>query len=326
MAFVRTATLTQIYRCDTSRMPSGRLLPEHGIQVSPRNRAILAAGFVRSRTVSTPRTHPLTLVHGKQHELTQPPHPRRGPTGPGDPGTLGPLRRIRGLERVRRRPRRGIPGPFARRQVAAARPVGRARPLRARGGRGGHRVRPHPAADPQRAGDGAGLDRLLLRRQDRDGAALRCRGQPRVGALEQGARPHAEGDARRGGPELLPEQRHLAHRHRAGRLRGHQGRPGHPGRVDDHPAVRQELLPHGRPHAVAQGPRDPARRQDRPAADQGPDPRELPQHHLLRSRRVRHPDRVEGLLQQGRLEAHPGRERLPGVRHPRALALRPGPG
>ena len=32
--------------------------------------------------------------------------------------------------------------------------------------------------------------------------------------------------------------------------------------------------------------------QDRQAEVQGPDPRELPQHHLLRPRRVRHPDRV----------------------------------
>ena len=144
--------------------------------------------------------------------------------------------------------------------------------------------------------------------------------------LAEGARPHAEGDARGGGPGLLPEQRHLADRHRAGGLGGGQGRPGDPGRVDDHPAVRQELLPHRRPHAVAQGPRDPHLAQDRPAAVQGPDPRELPQHDLLRPRRLRHPDRVEGLLQQGRLEADPRRERLPRLGHPRPVALRPGPG
>ena len=33
---------------------------------------------------------------------------------------------------------------------------------------------------------------------------------------------------------------------------------------------------------------------------QGPDPRELPQHHLLRPRRLRHPGRGAGLLRQGR--------------------------
>ena len=42
--------------------------------------------------------------------------------------------------------------------------------------------------------------------------------------------------------------------------------------------------------------------------------------------RLRHPDGVQGLLQQGRLEADPGRERLPRLGHPRPVAVRPGAG
>ena len=74
------------------------------------------------------------------------------------------------------------------------------------------------------------------------------------------------------------------------------------------------------PHPVAQGPRDPHLGQDRPAADQGRDPRELPQHDLLRPGRLRHPDGVQGVLQQGRLQADPRRERLP--RRPSSAARR----
>ena len=41
--------------------------------------------------------------------------------------------------------------------------------------------------------------------------------------------------------------------------------------------------------------------------DQGRGPARLPEHDLLRSRRERHPGRVEGLLRQGRQQAHRGR-------------------
>ena len=91
-----------------------------------------------------------------------------------------------------------------------------------------------------------------------------------------------------------------------------------PGRVDDHPAVRQELLPDPGPDAVAQGEGDHHLDQDRQAEVQGPDPRELPQHDLLRPRRLRHPDGVQGLLQQGRLQAHRLRGRPARLGHPRA--------
>ena len=65
---------------------------------------------------------------------------------------------------------------------------------------------------------------------------------------------------------------------------GGQRHPGrfHPGRLDHHPAVRQERLPQLRPDAEpqAQGAGDLA--QAEPAVLQGRDPGELPQHHLLR--------------------------------------------
>ena len=95
-------------------------------------------------------------------------------------------------------------------------------------------------------------------------------------------------------------------------------RPGR--RLDDHPAVREELLPHVRPLADPEVQGDHHLRQDRPAAGQGPDPRELPQHDLLRPRRLRHPDRVQGVLQQGRQPAERGRGRHPGRHRQRAVA------
>ena len=74
----------------------------------------------------------------------------------------------------------------------------------------------------------------------------------------------------------------------------------HPGRVDDHPAVRQERLRRHRLHALAQDPGGRHLGQDRAQVRQEPDPRALPEHRVLRPGRLRHPGRVQGLLQQGR--------------------------
>ena len=98
-------------------------------------------------------------------------------------------------------------------------------------------------------------------------------------------------------------------RHRARDRRRGQGRAD-PGRVHDHPAVRQELLPHPGPDPDPQGQGAHHLAEDRPAEVQVRDPGRLPQHHLLRPRRLRHPDRVQGVLRQGRLPAH-GRARAP---------------
>ena len=62
-----------------------------------------------------------------------------------------------------------------------------------------------------------------------------------------------------------------------------------------------------------------------PPRRQGQDPRGLPQHHLLRPRRLRHPDRGADLLRQGRRRTSPiERGRGPGVGHPVTGRLRPG--
>ena len=94
------------------------------------------------------------------------------------------------------------------------------------------------------------------------------------------------------------------------RLQGHRPRPaqhavrqGQAGRLDDHPAVRQELLPEPGPdrHPQAQGAGHLA--QGGPQEVQGRDPRGLHQHQLLRPRRLRHPGRRPGLLRRRRREA-----------------------
>ena len=73
----------------------------------------------------------------------------------------------------------------------------------------------------------------------------------------------------------------------------------------------------------AQAPRAALRRQRREEADQGPDPRGLPQHRLLRLRRVRRAGGLAVLLQQGRLRAHTRRGGAAGRRHQQPLRLRP---
>ena len=266
-------TVTQIYRHDTS---------------------------ADTHTIGTGGLRPRILV-------------RRECSDPRQPRCAARPRRVRSRgarRRIRRRPRRRARRRTRRAEAPVPRPQGHqvgalhpAQPHRARCGRRRHRLRHDPAAPAQRAGQRAGLDRLLRRRQDRAGPALRGRGQPRVGAALEGPRPRPEGRARRGGPRLLHQPRLLPDRHRPLGLAG-AARVRRPGRrLDDHPAVREELLPHVGPLADPEVQGDHHLRQDRPAAGQGPDPRELPQHDLLRPRRLRHPDRVQGVLQQGRQPA-----------------------
>ena len=98
------------------------------------------------------------------------------------------------------------------------------------------------------------------------------------------------------------------------------------GRVDDHPAVREERVPHPGAHALAQGAGADPRGQARDAVSQGPDPRGLPQHHLLRPRRLRHPGRRRRQY-FGKSVERPHPRRVRGARrdHPLARRLRPAP-
>ena len=105
------------------------------------------------------------------------------------------------------------------------------------------------------------------------------------------------------------------------RLPGHRPRPGQghpqperrPGRLDDHPAVRQERARSaGQPHGLREVPRGGARLPARAPLDQGQNPHRVPQHDLLRRGRLRDRGRRPHLLRRG----------PPRLRHPdRALRL-----
>ena len=147
----------------------------------------------------------------------------------------------------------------------------------------------HPAAERLRRRPDH--DRLLQRRQERDGPVRGAGPHHRRERPDPAARQGR--DRRRRGPDLLREPRRLAGRPRPGRV-GPGERGLRRGRLDDHPAVREELLPDLRPDVLAQGQGSHHRAEDRPAADQGRDAHRVPQHHLLRPRRVRHPGRGAG--------------------------------
>ena len=210
-------------------------------------------------------------------------------------------------------------------------PAGPRHPQEAAGGR----TRPRPARvagvlrplpgdrDPgaQRGLQGPDDVRLLQRRQAGARHLLR-RPEPRLHPPLRDAAADAGRGRRRGEPDLLDRPGHRPQGHPARRvLQRPRQRP--PGRVDDHPAVRQDPLPHQRAELPAQDQGSRRLAQDPERAEQGRDPRGLPQHHLLRSRRVRRAGGGAGVLRQGRRAAHPARER--GARHrpQQPVALRP---
>ena len=210
---------------------------------------------------------------------------------------------------------------------AATGPLLAARAGRARAGAGlRDRLDGLPGAERRRGRDHPG-GHVHLRRQERrarPGAGHGAPGErePGQGHPGQGPRPRQERGAGRGGQHLLhqPGLRHLGHR--AGHLQ-----PAHRGRrrwLDDHPAVREGGHRRARPHAVAQVQGGRARGQDLQGAGQEPDPGELPQLHLLRPRRVRHPGRRAGLLRQERRRPHRVRGGHAGRDHPGPVELGPG--
>ena len=182
------------------------------------------------------------------------------------------------------------------------------------------------------------VERRDLRRRRQDGSRSAALGSvPRARQVE----PDRARDAqRRGldrGPALLHPRRHRPGRH--GARRGRQHLDGHagPGRLDDHPAARQEPLAPGAGRAAlgaAQDHRGGARLPGRAALVEAEDPRGVPQHDLLRASGLRRRGGRGGLLRRPREEpaAAPGgaargaRAEPVGQRSGPAPGSRPGSG
>ena len=107
-----------------------------------------------------------------------------------------------------------------------------------------------------------------------------------------------QGDARHRRPPLLRAFRHRPARHRARARHQHPGRRRAPGRLLDHPAARQEPVPHQRAHHRAQGQGGVPGAVAGIAADQERDPEAVSRPRLSRRRRVRRRRRGAVLLQQ----------------------------
>ncbi|MDZ7732793.1 MAG: hypothetical protein U5R31_06445 [Acidimicrobiia bacterium] len=162
--------------------------------------------------------------------------------------------------------------------------------------------------------------------------ALRRRGEPhrRVPGVRphrprhpRGRAPSREGRRHlRRGPELLGARRPRCRRPRPRRARELRGGRGRPGRLDDHPAVREGQIPHRRAHARAQAHRGHPRHPTRARDGQGGDPLQLPGHHVLRWRRVRHRRGERDLLPQTRVGAERLGGRAAGVDHTGTVPVR----
>lgn len=151
-----------------------------------------------------------------------------------------------------------------------------------------------------------------LRRQDTAGDHVRREPAGREAGRHRAG--HAEGDHRRRGPRLLQAQRRRPQRRRPC-LRQQPVRHQLPaGRLDADDAVRpagHRLLgdPPGRRgrgdrgHQRPQAARDALRDPDRQGVLQGRDPGALPEHRVVRQRRVRRLRRQPGLLRQAAEQA-----------------------
>ena len=182
------------------------------------------------------------------------------------------------------------------------------------------RVRVLRRPDPRRRRQQPGRADLLRRRQPAHPARARA-GQPDGRPGRPGAPVRPGGRARGGGPVVLLQPRFRPDRHRA---RGVQPAARRCRRwLDDHAAVRQEHPRRRRGDAVAQVPGDGPRGQDLPGAQQGRDPRRLPQRDLLRAGRLRDPVGRPRLLRQVGDRAHPGRGRAARGVDPVTVALGP---
>ncbi len=168
-------------------------------------------------------------------------------------------------------------------------------------------------------------------RHDRHGLLTRPHGGGPQGHL---AVP-AEGDRRDRGRPLLRARRGRPEGRPARAEQERAERRGRRGRLHAHPAVREERLrgggrrrpDEGRPgHPADPRPQDPrteVRDPGRGGAGQEEDPRELPEHHVLRPAGVRRRGRGPALLLQVREEPEGPGGRAPRRYRPVALALRP---
>ena len=150
--------------------------------------------------------------------------------------------------------------------------------------------------DGHKLGYLTGNQKRLFLREDRDRAGDEAR------------------DHRDRGPPLLHQRGRRPARHRPRALPGRRAEEGRPGRLDDHPAVRQERARRpGRADAVPEAPRGRARLPPHAQVVEGEDPQQLPEHDLLRQRRLR--DRG------GRAHVLPAQP--PGLRRARRPAAAP---
>ena len=129
---------------------------------------------------------------------------------------------------------------------------------------------------------------------------------------------HQERRSRDRGPALLPARRRGLQGHRPSLRPGRPPVEGGPGRIHDHPAVREERDGGAvRPFRVPEAARGSARLPPRTQVDQAEGAHPVPQQRLLRQRRVRCRGRGPDLLRHG--------DRGRRGRHPRTRGLaRPG--
>ena len=123
------------------------------------------------------------------------------------------------------------------------------------------------------------------------------------------------------GPALLPAPRDRRSRDHPGLLREPPGRDDRGGRLDDHPAAREEPVHGRRPDARSQAERGLPRLAARGPALEGGDPHPLPEHRVLRTGGLRRAGRRPDVLRRRRPRSHPRAVRAArGSDHqPRAL-------
>lgn len=186
------------------------------------------------------------------------------------------------------------------------------------------------AADAERArqrDDGRGAPSGLFRpAEPRHLPAARCReprqcARPALRQVAGHARLPAAGHRRRRGPALLQPSRLRLRGHRARNARQPAVRRDRGGREHHHAAARQESFPLARAVLRPQGRGVRAGARHGVELLEGRDPRDVPQHHLLRLELLRHRRRLRGLLRQAAARSCPariGHARRPAERPPRS--------